>query len=224
MLEANDLSDVERSLLKNFCDYLESEAIVSTYEVKDLLSYADGLRARQAITGIFNNIRNRLGVEGFETISVEDRRDYWPQLKILRPDWKNIFGDGQNWKVALWFSVPGIWKANQHAFCPSMELWHQDHGNVWQCVKAKLPEWLQALKAQDFKWKVFRSWRDDGRENTPAEQINIEPKRIVAWRENDTVILNQTQLQNEDELLNALVNTIRKYAEAVAALPPAWAE
>ena len=219
MLGANDLSDVESSLIDNFCDYLESEAIVSTYEIKDLLSYAVGVKARKAVTGIFNEIRDRVGVAGFETISVEERKDYWPQLKILRPDWKSIFGDGQNWKIALWFSVPGIWKASQHAFCPSIELWHEDHGNVWEFVKSKLPEWLQALQAQSFRWKVFRTWRDDGRENTPAQQINIEPKRIVAWREGDTIILNNIELQSEDKLLNALVNTLRNYADVVGALP-----
>src|SRR5206468_3782289 len=56
MLGSNGLSDVESSLIRNFCDYLESEAIVSTYEIKDLLSYAAGLRARQGITSIFNQI------------------------------------------------------------------------------------------------------------------------------------------------------------------------
>jgi hypothetical protein len=40
MLRDTDLHDVESSLIKSFCDYLESEAIVSTYEIKDLLSYA----------------------------------------------------------------------------------------------------------------------------------------------------------------------------------------
>ena len=47
MLRDNDLHDVESSLIKNFCDYLESEAIVSTYEVTDLLSYAAGLKGAQ---------------------------------------------------------------------------------------------------------------------------------------------------------------------------------
>jgi hypothetical protein len=215
----DDFSHVEKSLVKNFCDYLRVEAIVSTYEIKDLLSYAAGLRARQGITSIFNQIRDRLRIEGLETISVEDRKDYWPQLKILRPDWKSIFGDGQNWKIALWFSVPGIWKAKQHAFCPSIELWHEDHGNAWQSVKSKLPEWLQALKSQGFEWKVFSSWRDDGRENTPAEEINVEPKRVVAWRESDSIALNSVELQSEDDLLSSLVTIIRNYADVVGALP-----
>jgi len=82
MLDADDLLDVERSLIENFCDYLGNEAIVSTYELGDLLSYAAGLRARQAITSIFNQIGDRLGIEGFKTIPVVDRKDYWPQLRV----------------------------------------------------------------------------------------------------------------------------------------------
>jgi hypothetical protein len=218
MLGTDDSSDVESSLIENFCDYLESEAIVSTYEIKDLLSYAAGLKARRAVTGIFNQITSRLETEGMNTVAIEDRKDYWPQLRIVQPTWKSIFGDGQNRKIALWFSVPGIWEATQHEFFSEIELWHEDHGNDWQFVKSKLPVWLDRLKSQNFKWIVFRTWSGGERENVPAQEINLEPKKIVAWREGDGVILNQSQFQSEDELINVLVNVIRQYAKTVESL------
>src|SRR5205814_2183837 len=135
MLGANDLSEVESSLVENFCDYLESEAIVSTYETKDLLSYAAGVKARNAVSGMFNQIASRLGPDGFETSSTEDRRDYWPQLRIQHPRWNKIFGNGNNEKISLWFQVPGIWEADKHAFGIDIELWHQLHGNDWRLAK-----------------------------------------------------------------------------------------
>jgi hypothetical protein len=217
MLDADDLLDVERSLIENFCDYLGNEAIVSTYELGDLLSDAAGLRARQAITSIFNQIGDRLGIEGFKTISVVDRKDYWPQLRVQNARWDSIFGEGENRKIALWFCVPGIWKANRHAFHPQIELWHEDHGNVWELAQPKLRGWLEALKSQNFRWVVFRSWRDQ-RENTPAEAITAEPRKIVALRDGDSVILNDKQFSTEDELINVLVARLKEYASLVDGL------
>jgi hypothetical protein len=217
MLGSNDLSDAESSLIENFRDYLEREAIVSTYEIKDLLSYAAGLKARKAVTGIFSQISSRLETEGMNIVAIEDRKDYWPQLRIVHPNWESIFGEGENRKIALWFSVPGVWKATQHAFHPQIELWHEDHGNVWEVVRSKLPVWLDSLKSRNFKWSVFRTW-NDWRESTPAKEITVEPRGIAAWRDEDCIILSQSQLQSEDALIDVLVNRIKDYASIVDSL------
>ena len=216
-LGANDISDVESSLIENFRNYLESETIVSTYEIKDLLSYAAGLKARTAVTGIFNQITSRLETDGMNTVPVEGKRDYWPQLRIQDPGWKKIFGKGENWKINLWFCVPGIWEARQYAFFPEIDLWHEDHGNDWQFAKSKLPVWLGTLKSHGFKWDVYQTWNKT-RENTPAGEIQGEPKRIAASKDGDSVILNQSQLQSEDDLINVLVNVIKQYAKIVESL------
>ena len=217
MLRKNDLSGVESGLIKNFCDYLESEAIVSTYEIKDLLSYAEGVKARKAVTGIFNEVTARLEVDGFRTASTEDRKDYWPQLRIQHPRWKKIFEDGENWKINLWFWVPGIWGAKQHGFFPEIDLWHENHRNNWQFAKSKLPAWLGTLKSQNFKWEVYQTW-NKRRQNPPAMEIQGEPKRIAAWKDEDSVILNQNQLQSEDALVNLLADKVKQYAETVESL------
>jgi hypothetical protein len=219
MLRENDLSDVESSLIKNFCDYLESEAIVSTYETKDLLSYAAGVKARKAVTGIFNEVTARLEADGFKTVSIEGRKDNWPELRIQHPRWKRIFGKGENWKISLFFCVPGIWDAKQHEFRPEILIWQQDHGNDWQFAKAKLPVWLKTLKSQNFKWDVYQTW-NKRRQNAPAKEILGEPKQINAWKdgERDNVILNQNQVQSEDALVDLLVDRVRQYAKTVDSL------
>jgi hypothetical protein len=170
---------VETSLVKNLCEYLESEGIVSTYETKDLRLYAGGLKAQRAVEGILNQLDSRLRTEGFECVFEHGKKDSWPHLKIEHPDWKKIFGKGQNQKIFLWFTVPGIWEAGLHDFAFDIELWLEEHGNNWQFVSSRLPKWLGALKSQGFDWTVWETWSRES-PNTPAKEIQSEPKRICA--------------------------------------------
>jgi hypothetical protein len=219
MLGESGLSDVESSLLKNFCNYLESEGIVSTYETKDLLSYSAGLKARKAIAGIFNQVASRLEMEdcGFKTTSIEDKKDHWPQLKIQHPKWKEIFGDGDNWKISIWFTVPGIWEAQDHGFILEIELWNEGHGNQWSQIKPKLPEWFKTLEARNFSCSADQTWNRH-LENPPASQIQSEPKRIYFGRSGDGFVLDQNLPKKEDELVNLLVDRAKAYAEIVECL------
>jgi len=218
VLKQNDLSDSETSLITNFCDYLESEAIVSTYKIKDLLSYAAGVQARKAVTGTFNQIASRLEAEGFKVTSkLEDANNPWPQLRIQHSRWNQIFGEGENHKITLWFCIPGTWDATQHEFFPQITLWHKDHGNDWQLAKSKLPDWLCVLKSANFNWTVYQTWRK-GRENIPAEEIEAEPRQIVAWKDGDFVVLNENLLQSEDDLLNLLIDRVKQYSKLLESL------
>ena len=216
MLGANNLSDVESSLIENFCDYLESEAIVSTYEIRDLLSYEAGVKARKAVYGLFNQIGYWLEADKFQAVPV-DRKD-WPQLKIQHSRWNKIFGSGNNEKVSLWFCVPGIWGAEKHSFYPEIELWHREHGNDWRLEKPKLPRWLAALRSRKFKWDVYERGWTKSRQNLATSEIQSEPTRIVAYKDADEIVLNQNQLPSEDELINTIVNVIKDYAKVVDSL------
>lgn len=218
-LKFPDLPDAEFSLIENFCNYLESEAIVNTYEIKDLLSYAEGLKARKAVTGIFSEIASHLEVDGFKTKSIEGNEYRWPQLKIQHPHWREIFGDGTNWKVCLWFCIPGIWEASKYMFCPEIEIWCEDHGNDWQFVKSRLPDWFRKLKSENLDWTVWQTWRKESN-NIPAEKIQSEPKRIISvWsKAGDGLVLDGNQLQSEDTLIKLLVERIKKYSQVVDSL------
>ncbi len=217
VLKEDDLSEVEQSLITNFCDYLESEAIVSTYQTKDLLSYAVGLKAREAVTGIFSQIASRLEADEFAAISVEGRKNHWPQLRIQHPEWEKIFGKGQNWKIALWFSIPGIWKAEHYELWPEIELWHKDHGNDWQFIKSKLPVWLNKLKSEKYQWSVFQTW-EKAHDNISWEEIWFEPKKIVASKDGTSIALNQESPQSEDVLVDSLVKWAKEYSAVVESL------
>jgi hypothetical protein len=176
------------------------------------------VKARKAVSGVFNQIASRLKSDGFATSSIEDRDDYWPQLRIQHSRWNKIFGKGENEKISLWFCVPGIWEADKHAFYPNIELWHQLHGNDWPFAKSKLSNWLATLRSRNFLWKVYERGWNRPRPNLAANEIPNEPKRIATYRDGDVVILNQSQLQGEDDLINVLVKLVKQYAEIVDSL------
>ena len=215
------LSDVERSLIENFCNYLESEGIVSTYETKDLLNYAAGIKARKAITGIFNQVASQLKAldERYETRLIEEKDGrWWPELKIQHSDWEKIFGKGENWKISIWFVVPGVWDRTEqegHSFCVEIELLNVEHENEWEYVKPKLPRWEKILKSKGFDWTVRQSWNKPA--PTPASEIQSQPKRITSWKVG--VELKATDFPaNEEELVNKLVDWTRQHAEVIKSL------
>ncbi len=220
-LKENPLTEVESNLISNFCEYLESEGIVSDYETKDLFSYSAGLMAQRAITGIFNQVESRLEAEahGFNCVFIDGKKGSWPRLKIAHPDWKKIFGKGNNQKISLWFTFPnsGGDEHLKHDFLVGIDLWEEEHGNDWQLVKSKLPRWLKALKSQGFDWTVSGSGKSE-RKNIPAVEIQLQPKRIALGKTAEEPILNQTSPQSEDELVNTLVDRAKQFAAIISSL------
>ena len=78
MLLHQDNLDAETNMVRDFCQYLESEGIVSNYETKDLLLYEGGVKAQRAITAIFNQVDAQLQTKGFRSESVLDKPGDWP--------------------------------------------------------------------------------------------------------------------------------------------------
>jgi hypothetical protein len=220
ILKAGVWSDAEVSLIENFCDYLESEGIVTNYETKDLLNYAAGIKARKAVNGIFAQVAERLKKtdEKYETHIDDDRKGRWPQLKIRHPDWKKIFGEGENWKISLWFAVPGIWERKdeeQHHLYPEIQLLHIEHQNNWEDIKPKLPQWEKILTSKGFDWNVYQ---DNWNISKPisGSKIQSQPKRILA--SNGEKLVEKDLLASEDELIRRLVNWVEEYAAVIKSL------
>lgn len=212
-------SDTDSNIIKNFCEYLESEGIVKNYEAKDLLNYAAGIKAREALDGIFNQVRSRLEVEKFATRVIDDgKTDCWPRMEVQHPDWETIFGKGDNWKIFLWYAIPGIWgrtSEEQHGFLPEIMLQRIDHQNDWEYIKSKLPEWEKNLKSKGFGWSVNHTWKQQS--NTEAVKIQSQPKYIACSRESDG--LNASAFSpTEDELVSQLVNRVKRHAEIINSL------
>ena len=214
----NDLSDVESTLIRNLCEYLESEGIVTTYETRNLLSYSDGLKAQKAVKAIFNQVSSRLEVDGFKSVFVDTTKETWPRLEIGHPNWESIFGKGKNQNIWLWFMVPGIWDATRHDFLFDIQLWPVDDRKDWQLTKPKLANWFQILRAAGFDWSVWGKG-DRKRDNMTDTET---PNRIAAYsRQRDTMILlNQDLPQGEDQLVDLLVIQAKRHAEIISSLKP----
>lgn len=217
MPRQSGLSGVEESLITNLCEYLEREAVVSTYEIRDLLSYSSGLRAQAAVTGILNQVSSRLSGDGFHDLEIVTRANSWPKLRISHPKWKNIFGKGKNQKVALWFKVPGIWDAEEHDFAFVIELFNEDHGNDWELIRGRLPKWFERLRGLNFEWYVWRTWTKC---ETNLTKIPFVPKYIDAWKKEEETFLTPALPEKENELVDTLVNRAKDYGRIVSSLKP----
>jgi hypothetical protein len=213
----NELSDSESSLVTNFCGYLEEEEIVSTYDINNLLDFDKGLKARAAVNSLFKQLSAQLEQKQFRCESDVDKKDSWPQLRIQRPQWERIFGKGDNWKVLLWFCVPGIWgqSVGKYAFSPDLQLWHKDHGNSWRSVRPKLASWVTKLNSQGFSSSVYQKSWYKSRDIVSMNEIEAEPKQLSASREVDNIELDQDHMLSEDELLRLLMDRVIEYANIV---------
>ncbi len=214
------LSETEVNLIKNLCEYLESEGIVITFDTKDLFHYADGFKARDAINGIFQQVASKLEENGFETRANEGNKNRLPELKISHIRWKHIFGKGENWKISLWFCVPGIWGENEYGFSPSIELWDIGHHNDWEYTKLKLPNWLKTLKSKRCNWEVYGSNWNDCESNLPANKIQSEPKRIFVEIKGVEINRGELAASDTDALVSKLVGWVTEYAQLIDSLEP----
>ena len=218
--KTSTLSETEVNLIKNLCDYLESEGIVITFDTKDLLNYAEGFKARDAINGIFQQVASKLEENGFETRTIEGSKNRLPELKISHKRWKHIFGKGENWKISLWFCVPGIWGEKEYAFAPSIELWDIGHHNDWKYTKPKLPKWLKTLKLNKFNWEIYASNWNNFESNLAANKIQSEPKRIFVQKKGVEINEGKLKATDTDTLVSKLVGWVIEHAKVIESLEP----
>lgn len=217
LVNLDTLSNTDKNLISQFCDYLESEGIVTTYKPSDLLSYGAGIKAQKAVTGIFSQVSSQLEAIGFDAKPVEGHVDRWPELRIQHPEWKRVFGTGENWKISIWFCVPGIWDEVQHAFAVEFELWERIHRNDWEKVKPKLAKWFDVLKAQKYEWVVVPA-RGRDKLNQKAAEIEAEPKRIFANKTEGEISLKPEGPIDEDMLISTLVERVKQLAKIIESL------
>jgi hypothetical protein len=222
-LKNDGLSDVEISLIENFSDYLESEGIVSTYKTKDMQCYSAGLNAQKAVASILGQVGGKLKADGYEHVLIDGNQFRWPQLKIKHPGWNSVFGNGDNYKVVFWFTVPAIvgWGADKHTFYPELCLWNADHGNDWPRAKANLSKWATKLEVE----LGFTIWIQDHWNRTPTPiaaggtgGLASAPWRIFACRDKDIINAEGDSVPGESELVARLLEQAKGYSKIILSL------
>jgi hypothetical protein len=215
--------DPTASLASNFCEYLETEGIVSTYTIEDIQYYGPGLKAQKAVISILNQVGERLKAEGYDYSVIPSSPDGWPRLQFKHPDWDKLFGMGDNHKVWLWFTVPPVWGAEKHTFYPELLLWHEDQNNDWSQLKTKIPQWATELQ-QHHGFEIWRQdhWKKDSRLLGKGDMSVLESGsiwRIYATREGADSVMEGKAVLDENTLVTKLLNQATEFAKILSSLP-----
>jgi hypothetical protein len=205
---ALNANETEQNIIRLFNDYLETQQIVATWKSSDLAGFGIGLRAKKALTNVFAILSDRLPANIYETKVVSPESE-WPRLEIGKKTWERIFGKGYNNKLYVWFSVPGIWQATEHSFCPEIILWQRHHGNDWSATRQKVKAWIKQLADRKYHhWVEGKGIDTDKFDLTKSPAPNEPPRRIAASL--DSAVIGEAHLNQmgEGDLVETLYQTV----------------
>jgi hypothetical protein len=214
-------SATDANLITHLCGYLENEGIVMPYKIKDLKNFKLAIRATEAISAVFEQVKQTLEKDkGFEIkCKPEPKRDWWPSMHIGKTVWRKKFGGGDVKKVNLWFMVPPIWDVQHLGFGFDIDLWNKGHKNDWIAVKSKLNRWFRALT----NWDVYQNNWDDAITDLDPTKIEQPPVRIVVVHQ--SMIGKRLESEkvwssmSEEELVSCLVEQAKQMISKIDKLP-----
>jgi hypothetical protein len=215
------LSATDSTLITQLCGYLENEGIVMPYKIKDLKNFKLAINAAEAISAVFQHVKQTLEKEtGFEIkCKPEPKHDSWPSMHIGKSVWRKKFGGGDIKKVNIWFMVPLIWDAQQHGFGFDIDLWNKGHKNGWIGVKPKLKRWLPALT----NWQVCQDNWDNAVDNLDPKKIEQPPCRILVPHYSTIGKRLEREkfwsFMSEEKLVSCLVEQARQMISKIDKLP-----
>jgi hypothetical protein len=201
-----------------FCDYLNQKGIVMNYTPHDILSYGQGWKAEDALSSVFEAVKDRFDLKE-HTYKIVMPKNQWPRLEIGRKSWEEkLFGPGyNNNKVNLYWCVPRIWGCDQKegSFALELRIWDKCHQNSWNMIQPKLPAWGKSLVGKSLVYTI-----DD--EPPPSSTIKplvsllAPPKTVKFWPPNDMQI-NLSSIKVVD-LIDKLEKEVRKHLDMVSDL------
>jgi hypothetical protein len=136
---------------------------------------------------------------------------------VGRREWDNIFGKGYNNKVFLYFTVPPIWKAEEHSFSPEILLWSKYHKNDWGATQPKLGNWARKLQKAGYQFWLYGRGKSGPYDLTKLP-LSESPGEISAWSDKDIISERVFKRLSGDELVDMLQATVIKHCEIVDAL------
>ena len=184
------------------------------YDVKNLVGFSDGMKAQTALEATFSQVADELVSHGFDT-NTRMKRDQWPRLELKRKEWNAIFGEGQNYRIYLWFQVPGIWSATAHDFWPTLELYNKEYPSDWTLIQPRLRSWLKTLRKNGLDCDVYMKNWNTCDTNLPANKITLCPVRISAYRKSAAVGEKQIASLGPEGLVSSLVLAVRQLANMI---------
>jgi hypothetical protein len=217
------LETTDASLIEHFCNYLEVEGIVSTWEPKEILPYRQGLVASRALRNLFEQVEKRL-IElnmDYETkIVIPDEQP--PRLEIGRTSWRSIFGEnGYLNKVHLIYQLKGIWGAEVDGFYFQIQLWNRWHRCDWDVTEPKLSQWLKRLNQEGFgSWATLRG-NKPLQADIAGHKFGEPPVQIIADSSDIAVQLissDEIETMTSDALVEEVYQRVLKHCEIISKL------
>ena len=200
----------EVKVLEHFCNYLEVERIVSTWQPKQIVDYGKGVLARKALRTLFEQVEEKLLDldQGYLT-KIFMKEDEWPRLEIGMKSWSSIFGtNGYLNKLYMYYETAAVWEGAGERFYFELFLWNKWHKADWKKTESQLRYWIPYLKSKKFDhWTILKGSRE--LEGKGADEYPFtEPPSLVSACASDpevsyigqSEVLKLTDTQLSDEL------------------------
>ena len=218
-IKKTELESTDANLIEHFCNYLEVEGIVSTWEPKTILDYRTGVAARRALRNLFEQVENRLldSKMDFETKMVM-RDESWPCLEIGRKSWKSIFGEGYLNKISVNYVTSTGGQDHLDTFYFQINLWDRQHRSVWNFTEAKLPQWIKILEDLEFGiWGSSKGNKPLMSEIT-EHKFNEAPKVISACWDSSQYEISKKEIESmtSDELVGEIYSRVLKHCDIIS--------
>jgi hypothetical protein len=214
----------DASLIEHFCNYLEVEGIVSTWNPKDILPYGPGLVANRALRNLFEQVEKRLDesqeADWRYTTKIVMRDEEWPRLEIGRTSWKSIFGEkGYLNKVYAFYAIKDVWESTANEFRFEIHLW--DRRCDWDLTEPKLPKWLEKLRQERFVLEARLKGSKSLEADIDGHKFSEPPERIAASSSNvaiEKISTNQIETLSSEALVEEVYRRVLKHCDIVSQL------
>jgi hypothetical protein len=218
--KAKNLSATDARIAEHFCNYLELEGIVSTWEPNQILGYNDGIKAKRALDSLFQQVATKLEDLNQGYLTETNRNFEWPALKVGRTSWRSTFGKGNICKLEVCYRTPVVWE-EKDSFYLQILLWRKSHGCDWDFTKPKVARWIQKLRKENFDdWAILKGDRDLEKDIL-GYQFAEQPQDIGACHSNPSIAYmdeKEVRSTNESELVESMFQRVLQHCAVISKL------
>lgn len=230
----DETGTTDASIAEHFCNYLEVEGIVSTWEPTQILAYGKGLVARRALQNLFEQVEARLKDLNldYQTRIVMPPNEEWPRLEVGRTSWTVLLGN-KGYLTNVWachqahhLALPAWpWQASEggeaERFYFQILLWGRGRGGDWEAVHPKIRACLKALREQSF---AIWSWLATNKQvgiATDDYNFTESPKHICACSSEEKLALipkDKIRTMAADDLVDEVYRRTLQHCEIFSRL------
>ena len=214
---------LDANLIEHFCNYLEAEQIVSTWNPSQIPHFGVGVTASNALHSAFQQLETKLidSNPDFEP-KIVFKENEWPRLEVGMKSWQRVFGTTTDLKrLFVFWKTSAIWEGDKEGFYFEIKLWNKYQRGDWVATQKKLLKWITTLKTAKFYF-----WADLKRRSLEMDEILAHtfaepPTQVVGCSEDDAIsILLDTQINalSDAELVQRLYERVLFHCDLISKL------